>query len=68
MLTHWSRDKICDILQTFLNLILFERCCILIKISLKFVVKGIINNDPALVQILAWANGQQAIIWRDPTR
>ena len=36
--------------QIFLN----ENCCILIKISLKFVDKGIINNRPALVQIMAW--------------
>ena len=34
----------------FLN----EDVWILIKISLKFVPKGLINNIPALVQILAW--------------
>ena len=34
----------------FLN----ENVCILIKISLKFVPKGPINNIPALVQIMAW--------------
>ena len=34
----------------FLN----ENVWILIKISLKFVPKGLINNIPALVQILAW--------------
>ena len=28
--------------------------CILIKISLKFVPEGPINNNPALVQIMAW--------------
>ena len=34
----------------FLN----ENVLILIKISLKFVTKGPINNIPALVQIMAW--------------
>ena len=34
---------------------------ILIKISLKFVPKGPINNIPALAQIMAWC--QPAIIW-----
>ena len=29
-------------------------CCILINISLKFVRKGPIDNNPALVQIMAW--------------
>ena len=31
-----------------------QNCCILIKISLKFVPQGAINNVPALVQIMAW--------------
>ena len=31
-----------------------EKFCILIKISLKFVPKGPIDNDPALVKIMAW--------------
>ena len=31
-----------------------EKFCTLIKISLKFVRKGAINNIPALVQIMAW--------------
>ena len=31
-----------------------ENVWILIKISLKFVPKGPINNIPALVQIMAW--------------
>ena len=34
----------------FLN----ENVCILIEISLKFVPKGSINNNPALFQIMAW--------------
>ena len=31
-----------------------ENCCILIKISLKYVRKVPIDNNPALVQIMAW--------------
>ena len=31
-----------------------EKFCILMKISLKFVPKGPIDNNPALVQIMAW--------------
>ena len=37
-----------------------ENVWILIKISLKFVPKGPLNNILALVQIMAW---RQAIIW-----
>ena len=37
-----------------------EKFCISIKISLKFVPKGPIDNNQALVQIVAW---RQAIIW-----
>ena len=31
-----------------------ENCCILIKFSLKYVRKGPIDNNPALVQIMVW--------------
>ena len=31
-----------------------ENCCILIKFSLKYVNKGPIDNNTALVQIMAW--------------
>ena len=31
-----------------------EKFCILTKISLKFVPKGPIDNNPALVKIMAW--------------
>ena len=31
-----------------------ENCCILIKFSLKYIRKGPIDNNPALVQIMAW--------------
>ena len=55
-LTHWGRDKngrhfTYDIFKCiFLN----ENVRISIKISLKFVPNGPINNIPALVQIKAW--------------
>ena len=40
--------------DTFKRIFLNENFRILIKISLKFVPKGPINNNPALVQIMAW--------------
>ena len=40
-----------------------ENVWIPIKISMKFVPKGPINNIPALVQIMAWRRRRQAIIW-----
>ena len=50
-LTHWGRDKMDDVYKCiFLN----ENVWILLKISLKFVPKGPINNIPSLVQIMAW--------------
>ena len=49
---------------TFKRIILNENVRISIKISLKFVPKGPINNNPALVQIMAWLrSGDKAIIW-----
>ena len=38
----------------FKRIFLNENCFILMKISLKFVPQGPINNIPALVQIMAW--------------
>ena len=38
----------------FKRIFLNENCCILIKISLKFVTKYPMNNIPELVQIMAW--------------
>ena len=38
----------------FNSIFLNENVWTLIKISLKFVPKGLINNIPALVQIMAW--------------
>ena len=65
VLTHWGREKM-DIFQTtFSNALFFnETIQISIKIWLKFVRKGPINNIPALV----WGNGftptrRQTIIW-----
>ena len=40
--------------DTFKHIFLNENVRILSKISLKFVPKGPINNNPALVQIMAW--------------
>ena len=40
--------------DTFKHIFLNENVRILIKISLKFVPKGPINNIPALAQIMAW--------------
>ena len=52
-LTHCDRDKIDAISQTILSNALNENVRILIKITLKFVPKGPINNIPALVYIMA---------------
>ena len=38
----------------FKPIFLKENCRFLIKISLKYVRKGPINNNPALVQVMAW--------------
>ena len=40
--------------DTFKRILLNENVIISIKISLKFIPKGSINNTPALVQIMAW--------------
>ena len=53
VLTHWGRDKMAAIFQTTFSNALFE-WKYRIKISLKFVPKGPIDNIPALVQIMAW--------------
>ena len=54
-LTHWRRDKMNILQTTFSNLFsskkIFE---FRLKISLKFVSNGPINDIPALVQIMAW--------------
>ena len=55
-LTHWGQVKMADIFQTIFSngFSPNENCCILIPISLKYVFKGPVNNDAALVQIMAW--------------
>ena len=42
------------------SIFLNENVWILIKILLQLVLKGPIDNKPALVQVMAWC---QAIIW-----
>ena len=56
VLTHWGWDKMAALFAdgTFKCIFLSETVGISIKISLKFVHKGPINNIPALVQIMAW--------------
>ena len=56
LLTHWGRDKMDAIWQTTLPNAFswMKKMWISIKISLKFVPKGPINNIPALDQIMAW--------------
>ena len=48
----WNEQHFAD--NIFKHVFFNENVCILIKISLKFVPKGPINNIPALVQIMAW--------------
>ena len=55
-LTHWGREEMNNISQTtfsyvFSSMKMFE---FRLKLKLKFVPKGPINNIPALVQIMAW--------------
>ena len=51
--THWGRDKMAAIPDDIFKCIfLNENAYISVKISLKFVSKGPINNYPALVQIM----------------
>ena len=52
----WGRPNVDDVSQTtFSNAFFFnENYCILMKISLKYVRNGPIDNYPTLVQIIAW--------------
>ena len=55
LLTHWDQYKRLTFhRQHFQTYFLERRVEILMVISLKCVVKGQINNIPALVQIMAW--------------
>ena len=71
-LTHWGRDKMAAISQTtFWNAFSWMKLWISLKISLKFVPKGPINNIPTLVQVMAWfrpGDNWQAIIWTNGGR
>ena len=40
--------------EIFKHIFMNEKFCILIHISLKFVLKGLIHNKAALVQVMAW--------------
>ena len=53
---HLPLDKMVAILadDIFKGSFLNEKFCILFKISLKYVPKGPIENNPALVPIMAW--------------
>ena len=51
-LTHLPLDKMAD--NVFRCIFMNGKFCILIKISLKFVPKRPIDNNPALVLIMAW--------------
>ena len=55
-LTHWSQHKMDAIFPNniFKWIFLNENAWILIRISVRFVPKGEINNIPALIQIRAW--------------
>ena len=56
VLTHWGRDKMAANFpdDTFKRIFLNENILMSTKNSLKFVAKGLINNIPALVLIMAW--------------
>ena len=56
LLTHWGWDKLAALFadDIFKCIFLDEYIWILTDISLKFVPWGLINNIPALVQIMAW--------------
>ena len=40
--------------EIFTCIFMNEKCCISIRLSLKFVAKGPIDNKSALVQVMAW--------------
>ena len=50
VLTHWHWDKIAATLQ----MIISKAAWILIKVSLKFVPKDLLENKLVLVQVMAW--------------
>ena len=52
-LAHWGWDKMANISQTSFSNAFLERKYMSF-VWLKFIIKGRINNIPALVQIMAW--------------
>ena len=66
--TKWSRDTINSLRpgqdgrrfadDIFTCIFINENCCILIKFSLKYVRKDPIDNNPALVQTMAWRRSE----------
>ena len=56
ILTHLPLDKMAAILagNIFKWIFLNENCRIPIQISLKYVLKSLIDNKPALVHVMAW--------------
>ena len=60
--THWGRDKMCALCRWYIQMHFYEKKipCILILISLKLVLKCLIDNMSALVQLLTW---HRVIIW-----
>ena len=56
ILTHLPLNKMAAILadDTFKCIFLNENDRIRIQISLKFVLRGAIDSEPALIQVMAW--------------
>ena len=54
--TYWGRDKMADMFpdNIFKCIFLNENCWILVKISLKYLRKDTIDNNPAWGQMMAW--------------
>ena len=55
-LTYLPLDKMAATLSQQFQILIYanEKFCILMKIELKFVAMGPIDNNPALIQIMAW--------------
>ena len=51
-LRRWMDADFAD--DIFTCILINENCCILITFSLKYVRKDLIDNNPSLVQIMAW--------------
>ena len=54
MLTYLSLDKMAAISQTTFSILMNENSCILMHISLKLAPEGLIDNNSALVSMMAW--------------